>query len=229
MAIGPTESAVLEAALAEAIRLGHQWAGPPHILIALLDERRPSVAKEVLHALGVRRGTIEHEAVRRYGCTDRATDGRSGATTDILWHETSGRVQGLAAALGTGVISPEHVLIALVWQPRQRWLEDLLVSVGTSRDAVVAELAGRGVPVPVGAPPRLHPPKTQAAAFPKARLHELNWALRERADFDWGIGRDKDDPDTMIVLAAAHIELDRVLDDVVGSGLWQWRKGGPEK
>ncbi len=215
-------SPVMYRGLKEAIRLGHRSAGPVHIILALLDEDHPSVAQEVLQANGIRRERIEESAHRQYRHTD---GGARGTTAGPLWHETAGRAQGFAATLRTGADDAEHVLLALLWQPEHRWFADVLASAGASREAVVAALAARGVALPHPPPPPLPPPKTQAAAFPKERVNDLNWALRRSApELNWGIGRDPEDENVSVVLAAADVDLASVLDDVVGSGAWTWRR-----
>ncbi len=221
MSVG-APSAVMYRGLSEAVRLGHRSAGPVHIVLALLDEHHPSVAQEVLQANGVGREQIEESAHRQY----RHDDVRGGgATTEPLWHETAGRAQGFAATLGMGAKDPEHVLLALLWQPQHTWFADVLTSADTSREAVVVALAARGVPLPQHPPPQLPRPKTQAAAFPKDRANDLNWALRKSdPQLNWGIGSDPEDEEMSVVLAAAGVDLATVLDDVVGSGAWTWRR-----
>ena len=46
-------SVVMHRALREAIRLGHRFVGPAHIVLALVDEQPPSIAQEGLQASGV--------------------------------------------------------------------------------------------------------------------------------------------------------------------------------
>lgn len=215
-------SAVMRQGLREAIRLGHRSAGPVHIVLALLDQDHPSVAQEVLRANGLRRERIEESAHRQY----RHDDGvGSGATAGPLWHETAGRAQGFAATLGTGANDAEHVLLALLWQPEHRWFVDVLASADTSREAIIVALAASRVPLPQHPLPQPPPAKTQAAAFPKDRVNDLNWALRRSApDLNWGIGSDVDDEEMGVVLAAADVDLATVLDDVIGSGAWTWRR-----
>ena len=222
-------SAVMHRALREASRLGHRSAGPAHIVLALLDEHRPSIAQEVLQANGIDRARIEAAVDRQYRQgMDEHTPPR-GATAEPLWHETAGRAQGFSATFGAGADDPEHVLLALLWQPHHTWFADLLSSVGTSRDVIVAALAARGVPVPQSPPPELPPPTTQAAAFPSSRVNDVNWALRESdPNLHWGIGSDPDDKELSVVLAAANVDLAAVLDDVVGEGAWSWRRRNEE-
>jgi ATP-dependent Clp protease ATP-binding subunit ClpA len=216
-------------ALREAMRLGHCSAGPAHIVLALLDEHRPSIAQEVLQASGIDRARIEAATHRQYRQgMDEHTPPR-GATAEPLWHETAGRAQGFSATLGAGADDPEHVLLALLWQPHHRWFADLLSSAETSRDVIVAALAARGVPVPQSPPPELPPPKTQAAAFPKSRVNDVNWALRQSApNLNWGIGSDPEEKELSVVLAAGNVDLATVLDDVVGEGAWTWRRRNDE-
>jgi hypothetical protein len=221
-------SAVMHRALREATRLGHRSVGPAHILLALLDEHRPSIAREVLQAGGIDRERIEASANRQFRqVTDDVPPGW--ATTGPLWHETAGRAQGLAATLGSEADDPELVLLALLWQPHDRWFADVLSSVQTSREVIVSALTARGVPVPRVPLPGLPPPKTQVAAFPKSLTNDVNWALRRTdPDLNWGIGSDPEDDELSVVLAGADVDLGTVLDEVVGKGAWHWHRRNRE-
>lgn len=220
-------SAVMHRALREAIRLGHPSAGAVHVVLALLDEDHPSLARDVLVEHGLDRAHVQALADRQYRHRGAGAPPGGGATAGPLWHETAGRAQGLAAALGAD--DPELVLLALLWQPGDRWFADVLASAQTSREAVVATLGSRRAPVPPGPPPPLPPPKTQAAAFPKGRANDVNWALRAHSPgLHWGIGSDPDDEGTNVVLAAADVDLAAVLDEVVGAGAWRWRRRAGE-
>ena len=222
-------SAVMYRALREAIRLGHRSAGPAHIVLALLDEHRPSIAQQVLQENGIDRARIEAAADRQYRQgMDEHTPPR-GATAEPLWHETAGRAQGFSATVGVGADDAEHVLLALLWQPHHRWFADLLSSAGTSKDVILAALTARGVPVPQSQLPQLPPPTTQAATFPSSRVNDVNWALREGdPSLSWGIGSDPENKELSVVLAAANVDLATVLDDVVGEGAWRWRRRNEE-
>jgi ATP-dependent Clp protease ATP-binding subunit ClpA len=220
-------SAVMQRALLEAIRLEHRTVGTAHVALALLDEGRPSVAQDVLREHGVDRARIEASATRHR--RDDNDVPRGSAVTGPTWHETAGRAQGFAATLGEGAGDPEQVLLSLLWEPRDRWFAELLASAGTSREAMVAALAARGVPGPHTPPPDLPPPKTQAAAFPTERLNDVNRALRRsHPNLHWGIGSHPEDGETSVVLAADDVDLAAVLDDVVGKDRWSWRTGTPK-
>lgn len=222
-------SVVMHRALREAARLGHRSVGPAHIVLALLDEHQPSVAHEVLQASGIDRERMEASANRQFGHLDDDGVLPEWARTGPLWHETAGRAQGLAATLGEGADDPELVLLALLWQPHHRWFADVLSSAQTSREVIVAALAARGVPVPPSPLPELPPPKTRAAAFPKWRVNDVNWALRRtHPDLNWGIGSDPEDDELSVVLAVADVDLGAVLDDVVGKGAWHWHRWNKE-
>ena len=140
-------SAVMHRALREATRLGHRSVGPAHIVLALLDEHRPSIAQEVLHGGGIDRERVEASANRQFRQVDDAVP-PGWATTGPLWHETAGRAQGLAVTLGQEVDDPELVLVALLWQPHDRWFADVLSSAPTNREAILAALVQHGVAVP---------------------------------------------------------------------------------
>jgi catechol 2,3-dioxygenase-like lactoylglutathione lyase family enzyme len=66
-----------------------------------------------------------------------------------------GRAQGLAAALGDGTITPELVLLALLWDGGTA-SSQLLWRLGASRERLVERLGRLGVPVPASALPAQH-------------------------------------------------------------------------
>ncbi len=70
------------------------------------------------------------------------------------FYTLQGLAQGFAATLGDGMISPEHVLLAILWTGNSCSLEALR-RLDVTREAVVHELSELGVPVPQAELPRL--------------------------------------------------------------------------
>jgi hypothetical protein len=112
----PSVSSALQRALREAVRLGHQWVGPEHVVLALLDDQHPSPARTEL----IDRG-LEHDRYRdRFLASLLDGDppirssiamGASSTPAPIMY-EIQGWIQGYAAATGVPA-SDETVLLAL--------------------------------------------------------------------------------------------------------------------
>jgi hypothetical protein len=218
---------VMGRALEEAIEHGHSTAGLPQVVLALLDDKHPSTAQDALRAVGVSRQLVEDRDFASFGPQGSQADseGRRAAGSEPLWHETAARAQGLAVGFGKSLVTPEHVLLAMLWQRDQRWFEDVLAAAGSSRESLLEALRDLGVQVPEVPLPPVPPPMTQFAGFPKPLVQEVTWALRSASPptGHWGIGPDPTDDNVMIAIAADDVPLEEVLDEVVGSGRWSWK------
>ena len=137
-----------ERALDEAQKLGHAHGTDEHILLALLEPARETVARSVLNDLGV-----DYELARdRFGWQPDATTPR-GTSSTPRWHQTRGRAEGLALAAGAETVHDEHFLLAVAYADDGR---GALARLDLEPDEVVAALRDRGVPVPP-VRPRLTP------------------------------------------------------------------------
>ena len=207
-------------ALQEAARLHHASAGVPHIVLALLDETRPSTARDVLQSLGLDRRRAESTAEQMYEAVEDSTAGPRTATSEPLWHETLGFAEGFAAGIGRSRANADDILLALVWQARTRSIEEALVLLGTDRQAVFERLVAHGADVPPGELPVVPRPMQQAARFPSRCLDDLVDVLRQRVPLgQWGVHGDRSEP-TMVLLASNDVDIREVLDGVVGTGEW---------
>ena len=63
------------------------------------------------------------------------------------------RAEGLAIGLGARTMTPEHVLLAILWDPAL-WLNRLLERAGATPARLLEELGRLGVPTPRGLPPK---------------------------------------------------------------------------
>jgi hypothetical protein len=135
---------VLHDSFAEAQRLGHQWVGPEHVLLAILDDLRPSVARTVLNELGATHQAAESwflasllvgSPAVRSKIADRVT------RPAPIFYEIQGWIAGYGAATGTPQ-SAETALVCLCsFHPA------VVSGIADARDVVEA-LAVRGVLVP---------------------------------------------------------------------------------
>jgi ATP-dependent Clp protease ATP-binding subunit ClpA len=113
-------------------------------LLALseLPGSRPS--RQALEAEGIDSDGILAQ-VRAHG--DTASEGNVRLTFAPAFYSVKGRAEGLAAALGDGSITPEHVLVALMWDPMSL-SSQVVHRVGASRQRIIDHLRHAGVVVP---------------------------------------------------------------------------------
>jgi hypothetical protein len=136
-------------ALEEAGALGHSWVGSEHLLLALVAPGGDSIAARALRDSGV-----EYEALHA-----ELSKVRESVRTKAEWrtfppsfYVLGGRADGLARGLGAKRIGPEHLLLAILWEPHGR-CAGLLETLGTSGAKVQRKLAKLGAMVPTGRPP----------------------------------------------------------------------------
>ena len=86
---------------AEASRLGDDWCGAEHLLLALI--RGDSSAGDAFRASGVTPERVE-ELIAKMRTKDRPR--RSGVSSNPHWHQVTGRAAGLAAARGATAVEP---------------------------------------------------------------------------------------------------------------------------
>ena len=112
----PPVLSALQGALSEAALLGHQWVGPEHVVLALLNDRHPSPARRAL----IERD-FDHDSYRdRFlaSLLDGDPPIRSSivagvsATPAPIFSEIVGWIEGYAAATGVPA-SDDTVLLAL--------------------------------------------------------------------------------------------------------------------
>lgn len=136
--------AVTSAVTDLAFELHRRVASDDLFLLALAQLPEGAPARRALEAEGVTAERLRAE-IRVGG--DGEDRPRQGFTYSPAYYLIHGRAQGLAAATGDGVVTPEHLLVALVWDGGTS-SSQLLWRLGVSRDAVVDRLRQQGVAVP---------------------------------------------------------------------------------
>jgi catechol 2,3-dioxygenase-like lactoylglutathione lyase family enzyme len=127
-----------------AVQLGRQVASDDLFLLALARLGPGSLASQALEAAGVTADVLLGQ-IRTGG--DGVPAHGDGLFYSPAYYGMSGRAEAFAAALGDGPITPEHVLLALLWDGNSH-SSQLLWHLGVSRDRIVDELRARGVRVP---------------------------------------------------------------------------------
>ena len=145
------------------VELRRQVLGDDLFLLALTRLDPGSPARQVLEAEGVTEAVLLAN-IRTGG--DGGTSTKHGMTYSPAYYLMHGRADAFAATLGDGRITPEHLLLALLWDGSSA-ASQRLWHLGASRDAIVDGLRARGVAVP-------------AAPLPEQREMDLG----ERVWFD---------------------------------------------
>lgn len=151
--------AVSQRAGQHAIDLGRLVMGDAFLLLALLELDAAPPARRALEAEGVTRDRVL-EWIRVSG--DASDDQPRGVTYSPATYTVQGRAEAFAAALGDGEITPEHVLLALLWDPVSG-SSQALWKLGASRERVLDHLRDDGVALP-------------QASLPAQR--EIDWGQR---------------------------------------------------
>lgn len=112
----PSVLSALQGALSEAVRLGHQWVGPEHVVLALLDDRHPSPARSVLIERGFDHDRYEDWFLASLLDSDppiRSSIALGASSTPApIFYEIKGWIDGCAAATGVPA-TDDTVLLAL--------------------------------------------------------------------------------------------------------------------
>jgi hypothetical protein len=154
---------VSQPAAEHAIALGREVMGDDLLLLALLELDPDQPARRALEAEGVTRERVL-DRIRAMG--DESAEKPRGVTYSPATYTIQGRAEGFAAVLGDGPIMPEHVLLALLWDPVSMSSHSLW-KLGVARERVLDRLREAGVRVP-------------SAPLPPQR--EVDWG--ERVWFD---------------------------------------------
>jgi hypothetical protein len=206
----PLPRAVRDRASAHARSLGRQVADDDLFLVAVagLHEGRP--ARRALAAEGIDEDRLL-SMVRVSGDGPPAV----GLTFSPAYFKLEGRAQGFAAALGDGRITPEHVLLALVWDPGSR-SSYLLWRLGVPRERIIERLRELGVPTPMAPLPEQRELKWGPQVwFDRAQVRAVVDCLRARIPpgTRWGFNYAAD---RAWAIAEAHVDLPALVSAAIG-------------
>lgn len=156
-----------------AAALGHEYVGLEHLLLELLDGKPDDAAQAALVAAGVIAGDVRRH-LEPGGATSRWL------TPNPRWYGLMGRAEGLALALGDGIVRSTEVLLAALWDDGQVAVFDL--AGGTTRRAVAEALAATGARLPrvaLPVPPEWSEPVSRLT-FPSDDLDAVLEAMNRR-------------------------------------------------
>jgi ATP-dependent Clp protease ATP-binding subunit ClpA len=173
------------------MNLRRGFAGTEHFLLAVAHPEQATVAAQALRTCGATYDALRRELAGAFAETHQPRGDSDTISLNPVGHQLLGCAVGLAGGLGAAEPGAEHVLLAFLWRSDHEWV---LNQVGTSRQAVYAQLRKQGVVVPHAAllPP---PPATrgdvQRVDVPLERLDDLIGRLPallpEGAQWGWNI------------------------------------------
>jgi hypothetical protein len=140
---------ILDQVVAHARELGREVASDDLLLLAVAGLAEAHPARGALAEEGV---DVERLLARVHTSGDRRRDPRRGLTFAPAAYELMGWAEGFAAASGDGRITPEHALLAVLWDPMSA-SSHLLWQLGVSRERVVERLRELRAPVPAAPVP----------------------------------------------------------------------------
>jgi Clp amino terminal domain, pathogenicity island component len=206
---------------------GSAWLHESHILMALLDPPRPTVAAEALRHAGV-----DEDRLRAWceaeGARDRAEHLAehgavvTGVSSTAAQQVVVARAHGLAVASGVSV-ADEHLLLALMYDGGDGFLTEFDVD----RGALYEYLGDHGVVVPPLPPPTAtpHVRMTQRVyvRFPHASsvLRELARRHPPGAGDGFGVNTDAVPPGWVAFVTSDGIDLATIVASVIPDGEWE--------
>jgi len=205
---------LLRAVLDHARDLGRQVAGDDLFLLAIAGLDSDPPARLALEAESVTAerllGEVRTEA-------DEAAGQPGGLTFSPAYYTVHGLAQGMAVSLGDGRITPEHVLLALLWEPGSA-SSQLLWRLGVDRSRLVGRLSDLGVPVPASPlPAQEEIDLGEPVWFDRDQVRPVLDHLRSRLapEVHWGFNYDED---RAWAQAEASVDLDRLVAEALPSG-----------
>lgn len=202
-------------AFKEAERLGHDFVGPEHGVLAVLRGDPTDLARLALEDVGITAESVERLLGRMIEADPRALRERApGISPNPAWYRVIGRAEGFAASVGTGSVRPLDLVLALLWSRRP-----LLDQPAQSREALVDALAARGASLPPTPLPEIErqPRFTQKVEFHRKYLAPVLALLHERHPAGSGptYGFNHDGAERAWANAEDGIELQAIVDSAV--------------
>lgn len=189
----------------QAEAIGDGWVGPPHIVLALLDDDSP--AGRVLADLGLGR----EQALQCLHAVPSKRKQGAGRFENPALYKLYGVATGLAIAEGARQPAPEHWLIALAYDARDREATPLH-RFGLDPARVLDALRGHGVRVPPLDPPAYVPWRGSHQIVVPAKalqpvLDRLQGEHPGGSEWRWGWNWVDDDMSRAMITAEEGIDL----------------------
>jgi hypothetical protein len=194
-------------------QLGRGDGGDDLFLLALLDLPEDVLARRILEAEGADVGRVLGE-VRRPEAV--ATDATRGFAFPPAYNEMFGRAQGFAATLGDGTITPEHVLLSLIWDPTSL-ASQVLWRLGIPRERLLERLRAAGVAVPQAALPEQREVEIgERVWFDREQTGRVLEYLRAHVpqDVQWGFNYENE---RGWVMGETRVDMQRLVSEALAS------------
>jgi ATP-dependent Clp protease ATP-binding subunit ClpA len=136
---------IFKGVIEHARRMGYTVATDDLFLLAVAELPEGTRARHVLASEEIQG---EHLAIHISSRARPMPEGTKGLLFPPAFNSMAGRAEAFAASLGDGPITPEHVLIALIWDPGSG-SSQLLWQLGVSRESIIDGLRSHGVAVPL--------------------------------------------------------------------------------
>jgi len=200
----PREIHSLVASIAQ--RLGRDVAGDDLFLLALMELPDDVPARSALEAEGVTWDRVLAEV------GDKASDTFQGLLFPPAYNALLGRSQAFAATLGDGAITPEHILLALIWEPTSGSSQSLW-RLGVQPVRIIERLSRQGIPVPeTEVPEQREVEMGERVWFDRTDVAKVLQSLGKRTSpgTRWGFNYEGD---RAWVWAEAHVDLNALVDE----------------
>jgi ATP-dependent Clp protease ATP-binding subunit ClpA len=200
----------ITAAGAEAQRLGLSIAGPALVVLAIL-RREDCTASRILRDLGLDAAQIETQLAT---VADKLDGAESTITFPPIVYRLAGRTEAFAATLGDGRITPEHTLLALMWDDNRELpsIDDRDI-----RPDILERLVAAGHPVPHSQPPAQSTAWTQRVVLDDANDAAACMQHLLRLDLE-GWGWNVNQHGTRWFVASHDIDLLAIIEQAIGPG-----------
>lgn len=196
---------------AHARRIGYPVASDDLFLLAVAELAEGTPARDVLESAGISAERLATEISSR---ALPMPAGSSGLMFPPAHNSMAGRAEAFAASLGDGPISPEHVLMALIWDPTSL-SSQLLWRLGVSREDIIDGLRSRGVAVPrTSIPPQVEVEMGEKIWIDRDEVRRVISELPKRLPPEAHFGFNYED-DRAWVVAEASIDLRALVHDVL--------------
>jgi hypothetical protein len=206
-------STIFRGVTEHARRMGYPVASDDLFLLAVAELAEGTTSREVLESVGI---NAERLATEISSIAQPMPAESNGLLFPPAFNSMAGRAEAFAASLGHGPISPEHVLMALIWDPSSQ-ASQLLWRLGVSREDIIDRLRSRGVVVPhTSIPPQVEVEMGERIWIDRDDVQHLIAELPKRLPPDAHFGFNYED-DRAWVVAEASIDLRSLVDSILAS------------
>jgi ATP-dependent Clp protease ATP-binding subunit ClpA len=206
-------SAIFRGVMEHARRMGYPVASDDLFLLAIAELAEGTPSREVLESVGIKAERLATEISSIARPMPAESDG---LLFPPAFNSMAGRAEAFAASLGDGPISPEHVLMALIWDPSSQ-ASQLLWRLGVSREDIIERLRSRGVTVPrASIPPQVEVERGEKIWIDRDDVQHLIAELPKRLPPDAHFGFNYEG-DRAWVVAGASIDLRSLVHSILAS------------